>query len=87
VLLRNLSQGQFELYAAAQQGSPAPAFDELRTIPGIALRPMNFGSSPWEPSKLQKLASRAGALPAAAASLLGLAAYIQHPQDRDPPFD
>jgi hypothetical protein len=48
VLLRNLSQDQFELYAAAQQGSPAPAFDELRTIAGIALRPMNFGPSLWE---------------------------------------
>jgi hypothetical protein len=48
VLQRNLSQDQFELYAAAQPGSPAPAFDELRTIAGIALRPMNFGPSLWE---------------------------------------
>jgi glycosyltransferase involved in cell wall biosynthesis len=77
LLLRNLSQGQFELHAAGQPGSPAPAFDELRAIPGIALRPTNFGPSLWRRSNPQKLASiAAGALPAAA-SLLGLAAYIQ----------
>ena len=43
LLLRNLSQGQFELHAAGQPGSPAPAYDALRAIPGIALRPTNFG--------------------------------------------
>jgi glycosyltransferase involved in cell wall biosynthesis len=75
-LLRNLPQDRFELYAAGQPGSPSPAFDELRTIPGIALRPTNFGPSLWHQSKLQKLASIAGALPAAA-SLLGLAAHIR----------
>jgi glycosyltransferase involved in cell wall biosynthesis len=79
LLLRNLSQGQFELYAAGQPGSPAPAFDQLRAIPGIMLRPTNFGPSLWRRSNLQKLASIAGALPAAA-SLLGLAAYIRHHQ-------
>jgi glycosyltransferase involved in cell wall biosynthesis len=77
LLLRNLPRGQFELHAAGQPGSPAPAFDELRAIPGISLRPTNFGPSLWGRSKLQKLASLAGALPAAAASMLGLAAYIR----------
>ena len=77
LLLRSLSQGEFELHAAGQPGSPAPAFDELRAIPGIALRPTNFGPSLWQRSKLQKLASIADALPTAA-SLLGLAAYIRH---------
>jgi glycosyltransferase involved in cell wall biosynthesis len=77
LLLRNLPQERFELHAAGQPGSPAPAFDELRSIPGIALRPTNFGPSLWQRSNLQKLASIAGALPAAA-SLLGLAAYIRH---------
>jgi glycosyltransferase involved in cell wall biosynthesis len=76
LLLRNLPQSEFELHAAGQPGSPAPAFDELRAIPGIALRPTNFGPSLWQRSNLQKLASIADALPAAA-SLLGLAAYIQ----------
>src|ERR1700688_2939690 len=76
LLLRNLSQGQFELHAAGQPGSPAPAFDELRAIPNIALRPTNFGPSLWRRSNLQKLAIVAGAMPAAA-SLLGLAAYIR----------
>ena len=76
LLLRNLPQDRFELHAAGQPGSPAPAFDELRAIPGIALRPTNFGPSLWQRSNLQKLASIADALPAAA-SLLGLAAYIR----------
>jgi glycosyltransferase involved in cell wall biosynthesis len=76
LLLRNLSQDRFELHAAGQPGSPAPAFDELRAIPGIVLRPTNFGPSLWQRSKLQKLASIADALPAAA-SLLGLAAHIR----------
>jgi glycosyltransferase involved in cell wall biosynthesis len=77
LLLRNLPQGEFELHAAGQPGSPAPAFDELRAIPGVALRPTNFGPSLWKRSRLQKLAGLAGGLPAAAASMLGLAAYIR----------
>lgn len=76
LLLRNLPQDRFELHAAGQPGSPAPAFDELRTIPGIALRPTNFGPSLWKQSNFQKLAGLAQALPAGA-SLLGLAAYIR----------
>jgi glycosyltransferase involved in cell wall biosynthesis len=76
LLLRNLPHVQFELHAAGQPGSPAPALDELRTIPGVALRPTNFGPSLWRKSNLQKLASIAGGL-TAAASLLGLAAYIR----------
>jgi glycosyltransferase involved in cell wall biosynthesis len=77
LLLRNLSRDTFEIHAAGQPGSPAPAFDELRAIPGIALRPTNFGPSLWERSKLQKLAGLTAGLPAAAASMLGLAAYIR----------
>ena len=76
LLLRNLSQDRFELHAAGQPGSPAPAFDELRAIPGIALRPTYFGPSLWRQSKLQKLAS-SGNFVRASASLLGLAAYIR----------
>jgi glycosyltransferase involved in cell wall biosynthesis len=76
LLLRNLPQSQFEVHAAGQPGTPAPAFDELRAIPGIALRPTNFGPSLWQRSNVQKVAGIANALPAAA-SLLGLAAYIR----------
>jgi glycosyltransferase involved in cell wall biosynthesis len=76
LLLRNLPQDRFELHAAGQPGSPAPAFDELRAIPGVALRPTYFGPSLWQRSKFQKLASIADTVPAVA-SLLGLAAYIQ----------
>ncbi|MGA2999398.1 glycosyltransferase family 4 protein [Bradyrhizobium sp.] len=75
-ILRNLPRDGFELHAAGQPGSSAPAFDELRAIPNIALRPTNFGPSLWQRSKLQKIGGIAGALPAAA-SLLGLAAYIR----------
>src|SRR2546428_5740737 len=39
--------------------------------------PLFRSPSLWGRSKLQKLASLAGALPAAAASMLGLAAYIR----------
>jgi glycosyltransferase involved in cell wall biosynthesis len=74
--MRNLPQDRFELHAAGQPGSPAPAFEELRTIPGIALRPTNFGPSLWQQSKFQKLVSVVDAVPAAA-SLMGLAAYIR----------
>jgi glycosyltransferase involved in cell wall biosynthesis len=76
LLLRNLPRERFELHAAGQPGSPAPAFDELRSISDIKLRPTNFGPSLWRQSAPQKLARIANALPAVA-SLLGLAAYIR----------
>jgi glycosyltransferase involved in cell wall biosynthesis len=76
LLLRSLSQKEFELHAAGQPGSPAPAFDELLAIPGIAQRPTNFGPSLWGRSNLEKVASIATA-PPAVASLLGLAWYIR----------
>src|SRR5262249_60255049 len=65
LLLRNLSQRQFELHAAEQPGLPASESDGLRAISGIALRPTNFGPSLWGRSNLQKLASITNALPAA----------------------
>ena len=76
LVLRNLSRDEFELHAAGQPGSSAPPFDELRAIPGIALRPTNFGPSLWRRSNIQKLASIVDVLPAAS-SLFGLAAYIR----------
>ena len=76
LLLRNLPQDRFELHAAGQTGSPAPASDELCSIPGIALRPTNFGPSLWQRSAFQKLADVSAVLPAAA-SVLGLAAHIR----------
>src|SRR5262249_12823410 len=76
LLLRNLPRERFELHAAGQTGSPAPAFDELRSIADVTVRPTNFGPSLWRRSTLQKLLSIAHVLPAAA-NLLGLAAYIR----------
>jgi glycosyltransferase involved in cell wall biosynthesis len=76
LLLRSLPQDRFELHAAGQPGSPAPAFEALQAIPGIALRPTHFGPSLWQRSRLEKLASIKEVLPTIA-SLLGLAAYIR----------
>ena len=78
LLLRNLSRLQFELHAAGQPGSPAPAFEELRAIPDISLRPTNFGPSLWKLSKFRKIAALVGGLPIATGSLLRLVAYIRH---------
>src|SRR5215469_13790289 len=55
LVLRNLPRERFELHAAGQPGAPAPAFDELRSISDIELRPTNFGPSLWRQSNLQKL--------------------------------
>jgi glycosyltransferase involved in cell wall biosynthesis len=76
LLLRNLSQNQFELHAAGQPGPLGSVFDELSMIPGIALHQTNFGRSLWQQSHFQKFASIAGA-PLAAASLMSLAAFIR----------
>ncbi|MFM9845651.1 MAG: glycosyltransferase family 4 protein [Hyphomicrobiaceae bacterium] len=76
LLLRNLPQDRFQLHAAPQTGTHASAFDQLSAFPGIAVRWTNFGPSLWEQSRLRKLASVAEAVPAAA-SLLGLSAYIR----------
>jgi len=76
LLLRNLPRDRFELYAAGQPGVPAPAFDELRAIPDVTLRPTDFGPSLWRQSRFSKLVRSLRLLPAAG-SLLGLAAYIR----------
>lgn len=76
LLLRHLSRVDFELHAAGQPGAPSPAYDQLRAIPGVTIRPTHFGPSLWKQSRLQKIASSFDVLPAAA-SLLGLAAYIR----------
>lgn len=76
LLLRNLSRERFELHAAGQPGRPSPAFDELRTIPDLALRPTYFGPSFWQQPRLQQMASTTKLVPMTA-SLLGLAAYMR----------
>lgn len=76
LLLRNLPRERFELHAAGQPGSSAPAFDELCSIPDVAQRPTYFGPTLWRQSKFQKLASTTNLVPMTA-SLLGLAAYIR----------
>src|ERR1700742_4122025 len=61
LLLRNLSQDQFELHVAEQPAPPMPAFLD---VPGVALRPTNFGPSLWQQTGFQKLAGMAQVLPA-----------------------
>jgi glycosyltransferase involved in cell wall biosynthesis len=76
LLLRNLPRERFELHVACQPGSPAPAFDAVRTIPDLVVRPTDFGPSFWQQSRLQKLANTIKLI-STTASLLGLAAYIR----------
>jgi len=74
MLLRNLPRDRFELHAAGEPGSRA--YDELRAVPDVALRPTYFGPTLWRQSRLQKLASTAKIVPMIS-SLVGLAAYVR----------
>ncbi|MEY4510806.1 MAG: hypothetical protein RLZZ450_2928 [Pseudomonadota bacterium] len=79
-MLRHLSQERLELHAAGQPAGAgagsAPAYDALAAIPGVALKPTDFGPSLSDLSPLAKLSGATQLLPAAA-SLLGLARYIR----------
>jgi glycosyltransferase involved in cell wall biosynthesis len=79
LLLRHLSQARIELHAAGQPSSRtqnAPAYDALKAIAGVSLRPTHFGPSLFEHTRLEQLRGATQLLPAAA-SLLGLANYIR----------
>jgi glycosyltransferase involved in cell wall biosynthesis len=79
LLLRSLDRARFELHAAGQparNATPSPAFDTLKAIPDLQIRPTDFGPSLFGQSLRYKLEAAGRAIPAAA-SLLGLARYIQ----------
>ncbi|MDB4989427.1 MAG: hypothetical protein JWN04_4605 [Myxococcaceae bacterium] len=80
LLLRHLSRARFELHAAGQPAGrsegAAPAFEALQALPGVSLRPTNFGPSLFGQTRLSKLRSVSQVVPASA-SLIGLARYIR----------
>jgi len=80
LLLRHLAPAQFELFAAGQPARTSeersPAFEALRLIPELSVRPTYFGPSLSGQSLPQKIESATSMLPAAA-SLFGLVRFIQ----------
>jgi glycosyltransferase involved in cell wall biosynthesis len=79
LILRSLDSTRVERHAAGQMplpGTPAPAFDELRSIPGVHLRATDFGPSFFQQSAREKRRNIVRMVPAVK-SLLGLARYIR----------
>ena len=79
LVLRSLDPARVERHAAGQvplPGSPAPAFEELRSIAGVHVRPTDFGPSFFQQSPREKRRSLARVAPAVG-SLLGLALHIR----------
>jgi glycosyltransferase involved in cell wall biosynthesis len=80
LLLRHLSRTQLELHAAGQparyRGDSFQAYEALRAIPELSLRPTYYGPSLSGQSRVRQLQSARRLLPAAT-SLLGLAHYIR----------
>lgn len=79
MVLRHLDRSRFELHAAGQvppRGGTSPAWDALRAIDGVRIRPTDFGPSLFDATRLEKVKGVLG-LPLAAASLAGLALYVR----------
>jgi glycosyltransferase involved in cell wall biosynthesis len=79
LLLKHLDPTRFDRHAAGQvplPGSPAPAFEELRSIAGVNLRPTDFGPTFFQLSAREKRRNVARVVPAVT-SLLGLVRYIR----------
>ena len=79
LLMRSLDSSRFEVHAACaadRLGAPSPASRLLAEIPGLRLRPTEFGPSFYGLSRWRKLREAARVLPALA-SLAGLARYVR----------
>jgi glycosyltransferase involved in cell wall biosynthesis len=79
LVLKNLDPTKVERFAAGQvplPGTPAPAFEELRSISGVNLRPTDFGPSFFQQTAREKRRNVVRMVPAVK-SLLGLALYIR----------
>lgn len=79
LVLKSLDPNRVERHAAGQvplPGVAAPAFEELRSIPGVRLRPTDFGPSFFQQSTGEKARNIARLVPAFG-SLLGLSRYIR----------
>src|SRR6187397_32799 len=79
LIMRMLDRSQFDVHVACSAGAPGartPAFEVLRTIPDLRLRPSNFGPSLSGRSTLDKavgVLKVAGAM----AGLVGLSQSIR----------
>lgn len=79
LVLKSLDPARVERHAAGQAPLPgvsAPAFEELRAITGVNLRPTDFGPTFFQLSAREKRRNIARMAPAVA-SLLGLAVHIR----------
>ena len=79
LLMRSLDRSRFEVHAACaadRSGAPSPASKALAEIPGLRLRPTEFGPSFYGLNGWRKAREAARVLPAVA-SLLGLARYVR----------
>jgi len=79
LLLRHLDPDRIERHAAGQPsfpGAPSPAYEALAAIPGVELRPTDFGPTLSGQSAAMKIRSLARVVPTGK-SLLGLAHYIR----------
>jgi glycosyltransferase involved in cell wall biosynthesis len=79
LVLEHLDPARIERFAAGQMplpGSPAPAFEQLRSIAGVTVRPTDFGPSFFELSAREKRRNIVRMAPALK-SLAGLALYIR----------
>jgi glycosyltransferase involved in cell wall biosynthesis len=79
LVLKSLDPARVERHAAGQvplPGSPSPAFEELRAIAGVKLRPTDFGPSFFQLGARERRRNIARVAPAVA-SLLGLALHVR----------
>jgi glycosyltransferase involved in cell wall biosynthesis len=77
--MRHLDRARFELHAACSSGArgiPSSTFQALAGIPDVQIVPVNFGTSAFGGSRLDKARAALGMLPVAA-SVAGLARYVR----------
>jgi len=78
LIMSALDRDRYDVHAACpgRPDAPTASFEMLSAIPGLSIRPTDFGPSLFGQPPGRKLLLAMGAVPAAA-SLLGLAAYIR----------
>ena len=80
MLVRNLDQELIEIHVACPSGeanAPAPAYVRYREIPGIRLRPTNFGVQIFTSTKLDAARGLVSTAIAAPTTLVGLVRYAK----------
>jgi glycosyltransferase involved in cell wall biosynthesis len=79
LIMRHLDREHFDVHVACSAGrpdAPTPGYQALRAIPGLTLRPSNFGPSLSEHTRIDKARSLLR-IPATCADLLSLARYVR----------